>query len=290
MKTTREEIMVSIICMCYNHGKYISDALESFVNQKTNFKYEVIIHDDASTDNSAEIIKEYEKKYPDIIKPIYQSENQHSQGIKIVKTFMLPKLSGKYIAFCEGDDYWTDENKLQKQVDFLENNPEFSVCVHNTEVENMGKNKTEIKLSPNDKAMKLKDVLKESERYHTSSLIVCREFYINRPSWVNSVYGIGDLPSAIYYAASGRIMYFGDVMSHYRYGVPGSWSHKHSHNVKNQIKNNKNIIKMLKEANKYYEHKHFCDFVKSIFGYRLSIFKSYVKLCFPVLMKLKKPF
>lgn len=86
--------------------------------QKTNFKYEILIHDDASTDKTASIIKEYEGKYPDLIKAIYQEENQYSRGNN-VNFILLERAKGKYLAFCEGDDYWIDENKLQKQVDFL---------------------------------------------------------------------------------------------------------------------------------------------------------------------------
>jgi glycosyltransferase involved in cell wall biosynthesis len=104
-----DEIMVSVSCCAYNHEKYIRKCLDGFVRQKTNFKFEVIVHDDASTDNTAEIIREYEKLYPNIIKPIYQKENQYSQGISIKKQYMLPKLQGKYIATCEGDDWWIDD-------------------------------------------------------------------------------------------------------------------------------------------------------------------------------------
>ena len=114
-------IMVSICCITYNQEKFIRQALDGFLMQKTNFKYEIIIHDDASTDNTANIILEYEKKYPDIIKPIYQTENQYSKGKK--PTLITYKAAqGKYIALCEGDDYWIDENKLQLQVDYMEKN------------------------------------------------------------------------------------------------------------------------------------------------------------------------
>lgn len=290
MKAKSEEIMVSVICMCYNHEKYIKDALESFVNQKTSFKYEVFVHDDASTDKSAEIIREYEKKYPDIIKPIYQTKNQHSQGIKIVKAYILPKVSGKYIAFCEGDDYWTNENKLQKQVDFLENNPEFTVCVHNTEVEYMVSNKIEIRLPIEDKEIKLLDILKEDSRYHTSSLLVRKDFYIDRPSWVYMIQGIGDLPSSVYYTVSGRVMCFGDVMSHYRYGVAGSWTERQEKSPKKQITDNKNIVKMLKTANKYYEYKYSKTFKKFILKYEFHVIKAYIKRIFPFLLHIKKNF
>ncbi len=124
------DIKVSIICITYNHANYIRQTLDGFLMQKTNFKYDVLIHDDASTDNTAKIIKEYEEKYPEIIKPIFQTENQHSKGVPITVGIVLPKARGEYLAFCEGDDFWTDENKLQEQIDFLDKNPEYSACVH----------------------------------------------------------------------------------------------------------------------------------------------------------------
>ena len=124
------EPLVSIICTAYNHGPFIRQCLDGFMMQKTNFPFEVLIHDDASTDNTAEIIREYEDKYPDIIKPIYQTENQYQKGIKIGVTYLYPRAKGKYIAECEGDDYWTDPLKLQKQVDFLEVNLDYSMCSH----------------------------------------------------------------------------------------------------------------------------------------------------------------
>lgn len=125
-----DNVMVSICCLAYNHEKYIGETLEGFVNQKTNFKYEVIIHDDASTDNTKSIIEEYQIKYPDIIKPIFQVENQYSKGIQISDVYMYPECNGKYICYCEGDDYWCDEYKLQLQFDALESNPSCSICVH----------------------------------------------------------------------------------------------------------------------------------------------------------------
>ena len=121
--------LVSICCAAYNHEPYIRQCLDGFVMQRTTFPFEVLIHDDASTDKTADIIREYEKKYPDIIKPIYQKENQYSKGGKISLRFNIPRAKGKYIAFCEGDDYWIDPLKLQKQVDFLEANPDYGlVC------------------------------------------------------------------------------------------------------------------------------------------------------------------
>lgn len=126
-----EKPLVAIQCLVYNHEKYLRDCLDGFVMQKTNFKFVAVVHDDVSIDNSASIIREYEQKYPDIIKPIYETENQFSKGENILNNIMVSvcyKTGAEYIAFCEGDDYWTDPYKLQKQVDFLESHPDVGLC------------------------------------------------------------------------------------------------------------------------------------------------------------------
>lgn len=125
MKT--DVLLVSIICHTYNQENYIKDTIDGFLMQKTNFLYEIIIHDDASTDCTKKIIESYVSKFPEKFVPVYQAENQFSKKKDILANFTYPKAKGKYIAVCEGDDYWTDEYKLQKQVDFLENNPDYVV-------------------------------------------------------------------------------------------------------------------------------------------------------------------
>lgn len=118
--------LVSISCITYNHAPYIRQCLDGFLMQQCDFEYEILIHDDASTDGTSDIIREYQKKYPEIIKPIIQTENQWSQGVRGINIkFNFSRAKGKYIALCEGDDYWTDPLKLQKQVSFLERNPEY---------------------------------------------------------------------------------------------------------------------------------------------------------------------
>ena len=120
--------LVTIRCITYNHEPYIRQCLEGFVMQKTNFPFEAIVHDDASTDGTAAIIREYAEKYPDIIKPIYETENQYSKHDGSLQRIMNAHIRGKYVALCEGDDYWVDPLKLQKQVDLLEGNPSVSLC------------------------------------------------------------------------------------------------------------------------------------------------------------------
>jgi glycosyltransferase involved in cell wall biosynthesis len=122
--------MVSVCIPTYNHGQFIRQCLEGVMMQQTNFAFEVIVGEDCSTDNTRSIVKEFEQRYPGIIKPIYHQKNVGAQ--RNAYEFCWPKLTGKYIAVCEGDDYWTDPCKLQKQVDFLEENHEFVMCFHET--------------------------------------------------------------------------------------------------------------------------------------------------------------
>ena len=138
MLNNQERLLVSIQCLVYNHEPYLRQCLDGFVMQKTNFKFEAIVHDDVSTDNSAAIIREYAEKYPDIIKPIFETENQYSKHDGSLDKIMADACNGKYIALCEGDDYWIDPLKLQKQVDFMESNIAFSMCFHMVDIRSEG--------------------------------------------------------------------------------------------------------------------------------------------------------
>lgn len=132
-------ILLCINCMAYNHETYIRKCLEGFVMQKTNFKFVAIVHDDASNDKTAEIIREYETKFPEIIRPIFERENQYSKHDGSLDTIMNAAIDftqAKYVALCDGDDYWTDPYKLQKQVDFLEGHENYSLCCHRYRIYN----------------------------------------------------------------------------------------------------------------------------------------------------------
>ncbi len=208
---------VSICCITYNHEKYIRDAIEGFLNQKTNFPFEVLIHDDASTDGTANIIREYEAKYPQIIKPIYQTENQYSKGID-VSIFNYSRAKGKYIALCEGDDYWTDPYKLQKQVDFLEKNPDFGLVY------------TKCKLFNNNKVIGGR--LKKDELFYNNKIpaLTCvfktdliwdylNIFFIKGTKWK-----MGDYPLWLWFYVNSKIGFVDKVTATYRV-LPESASH-----------------------------------------------------------------
>ena len=125
-----DQPLLSVSLITYNQAKFIRQCLDGIVMQRTNFPIEILVHDDASTDGTQDIIKEYAAQYPGLINPILQTENQYSKGVKIDMEFNYRRARGKYIATCEGDDFWTDPDKLQRQVDILEKHPHYSMCCH----------------------------------------------------------------------------------------------------------------------------------------------------------------
>ena len=255
-----KDIIVSICCITYNHEKYIQDTLEGFLAQKVNFKFEILIHDDASTDNTTKIIKEYEKKYPNIIRCIYQTKNQYSKNKKITATYLFPKARGKYIAICEGDDYWSDEKKLQKQVDILQNNKDISLCVHATKQINKENNEvTEIKGYKEDNIIGLEaffvDYYKNKQQFlfHTSSYVFRKEFIdellYEKPDFYYKAC-VGDTPLVLFLATKGKIYYIDEFMSVYRINTESSWT-KNEFNGSQKKSILLNLREMYISFNKY---------------------------------------
>ncbi len=255
-----KEIIVSICCATYNHQKYIRDAIESFLMQKTTFPFEILIHDDASTDGTADIIREYEVKYPDIIKPIYQTENQYSRGINPYLAFVYPRAQGKYIALCEGDDYWIDPLKLQKQVDFLEVNPDCSLCFHASKsIRNNNPEDFVIKRPksiPNDNKFEMKHAILGGGGFMaTNSMLFLRKHINERPEWMNRS-PAGDLPLMLLLASNGKIGYIDDLMSVYRVmSSSTSWSASMQNRSRRKI-HHYAILKMWSDFDKWTEHKY----------------------------------
>lgn len=219
--------MVSIICTAFNHEKYIDKTLQGFLMQKTLFPFEVLIHDDASTDATSKIIKRYETEYPNIIRGIYQKENQFSKNIPIGKKFLYPKVQGKYVAECEGDDYWTDPYKIQKQVDFLEENINFSICFHPVKViwENKEKRKS-IFPTPrfrfNKKILSLNDLLVHNF-IQTNSVMYRWRFNSDNLSLIPDNILPGDWFMHLLHAQIGKIGFIPNIMAVYRRNDKGIW-------------------------------------------------------------------
>lgn len=274
----KEEIMVSICCITYNHEKYIKDALDSFLMQKTNFKYEIIVHDDASTDNTAKIVKEYEMKYPDIIKPIYQEENQYSKGIK-ASLLTYQKAQGKYVAVCEGDDYWTDENKLQIQVDYMETHPECTFCFHNAKILNMKDLNEEKYFIPQYKAQR--KYIKKNNKYNVEELALLNEIptasyvfkKIEFPKWYNDSIA-GDLATQLICTSFGYAYYINKSMSVYRIGTGQSLMDKWKAERENFEKETQRLhryIQLYENINAFTDYKYKETFEKIVSKFKLFI-------------------
>lgn len=259
MERNREnDIVLTVFALAYNHEKYIRETLEGIVRQKTNFKFEVLLHDDASTDNTSEIIKEYEKKYPEIIRPIYQTENQYSQGKEIVFDIMRPLAKGRYYAFCECDDYWCDECKLQKQVDFLEQHPDYWLCGHNSRVIVMGGGSEYLFSQSNESCeIRLKKSKYQWEPYCQTASIVCRrQCQDTWPSWLVRAEVAGDYKRMLWALTQGRAFYMDFVGSVYRSGTEGSYSEKFNNNIEFAIKGYIAEIEFDRKFDKFTEKKY----------------------------------
>lgn len=223
---TNNNFFVSIRCMTFNHKSYIQHCLDGFVMQKTNFRFEAIVHDDASTDGTQDIIREYAEKYPDIIKPIYETENQYSKHDgslrRVIDSAMSP--TSKYVALCEGDDYWIDPLKLQKQVDFLESHPNYSMCYHAVNYVSDDIVIGNDKRFENECDVSTEQMIEGGGGFcATCSLVYRKEFLYNKPSYFK-IAKVGDAPLQVFLATSGKIHYFPALMGTYRKNVPGSWS------------------------------------------------------------------
>ena len=244
-----ENVEVSIICNAYNHEKYIRSAIEGFVMQKTNFRFEVLIHDDASTDNTANIIKEYEAKYPDIIFPIYQSVNQYSQGIKITQKFQVSRAKGKYIAVCEGDDYWIDPYKLQKQYDMMELHPEVDICAHSAILESQGEKVGEVCPAKQDCIFNTEDVINGGGGFvATASLFYRSGLWKVDPPKFREVFAY-DYSMQIYGALRGGMLFLADCMSVYRVATESSWTVSLKKSKEKRKQHVVKVIKMLQQLN-----------------------------------------
>ena len=137
MTQKKERPLVSICAVCYNHANYLRQALDGFLAQRGDFDIEILVHDDASTDGSAEILRRYAARYPDKIFPILQRENQYRQGRQNISgIFNFPRARGKYIALMDCDDYWCNPGKLEAQVSYLEAHPDCAMTVHAAAVKN----------------------------------------------------------------------------------------------------------------------------------------------------------
>ncbi|MFH2117484.1 MAG: glycosyltransferase [Bacillota bacterium] len=247
-----DEIKVSILCLAYNHEKYITQTLESFLMQKTSFNYEIIIHNDKSTDKTYDIINDYISKYPKKIKVINQIENQYSLGVNIIKEYLFPSVRGKYVAFCEGDDYWVSDSKLQLQYDFMESHEEYALCVHSCEIIS---ERTEKKIGGkrpflSNRIITTEEIISKVRNLFPFNSLFFRSDIISKlPEYTFSC-TVTDFPLSIAVSMFGKSYYFDTPMSIYRSNSKGSWSVQIKKNTDAYLSYNKCAINFFSTMDK----------------------------------------
>lgn len=214
--------LVSVVCITFNQATYISEALDSFLMQQTTFPFEVIVHDDCSTDGTRAVVERYAASYPKILKPVFQAENQFSKGKR--PAFLASKYTkGRYIALCEGDDFWIAPDKLQKQVNFLDNNPEYVASTHQTiKFFEDGRSVPEVFTHVEKDYWELDDLM-FGRKYHTASLMARGDIFRNNETPENIV--SGDKALSFLLLSIGKINYQPEPMAVYRKNPGGisSW-------------------------------------------------------------------
>lgn len=236
--------VVSIICTTYNQENYIEDAITGFLIQKTNFPFEIIIHDDASTDKTVKIITDYKKRYPKLITTILQKENQYSKAPNSVFLISSKHAKGKYFALCEGDDFWIDNKKLQTQKDAIESNSKYSIITHNAyKLYSDG-----LSISFSEKIGRYEfhpsDILKKNRQFAPTASYFFKAQIINHlPNWFNQA-PIGDLFIELYSSIIGCGFSLPEKYCIYRVNSENSWSSRTS--ASSEIKSN--VIRQLIEC------------------------------------------
>jgi glycosyltransferase involved in cell wall biosynthesis len=276
--------LVSINCATYNHENYIGDAIEGFLMQKTNFDFEILIGEDCSTDNTRTVVEKYANQYPEKIRII---TSEHNVGAMENFIRLHQNSKGKYIAVCEGDDYWTDPLKLQKQVDYMEQNPGCTFCFHNGTVVNSNKILTRNRVIP---------WLKNNKKYYyakssiysagelallgyipTASYLYPKKVFDTIPDWIADTMA-GDNVIKMISASHGYAYYMDEKMCAYRFGVEGSvttnWE-KENNTKDKQIAFCLGFIDFYGNFNQYSNKRYESEIerVKRIFEFQICLIK-----------------
>lgn len=295
----KQKPLVSVHLLTYNHVKFIAQSIESVVNQQTSFPFEIVIGDDHSTDGTSQIVDQYAAQYPDLIKVVRGKTNGGPQPNSIR---ILENSQGKYMAALEGDDYWIDPLKLQKQADFMEQNPDFAICFTNTRVEFFENNEDPYLLNSNiDKdVFELKDLIAETEVWFmgTATLFYTMSSIFPVQPWFHKTKS-GDIPMIMLAARHGKIKYLPDVTAAYRRHAAGASNTDH----KDDAKFLENRIMMYTNLDKDTGYKFHDKFKRNLGGWyylllnskqyrglyfkKLGIATKYVSLMYPNIPHLK---
>lgn len=221
----KDECKVSIICITYNQKRYLQKAVESMLSQITDFSFEIIIHDDVSTDGTKEIAMDYAQKYPDKVRVILEKENQYSKGVDFFASMVTDVARGEYIAVCEGDDYWIDDHKLQIQYKAMEEHVECDMCAcfGCTVTEDGMTEVSEIRPRDHDCILPVEDVIRGGGQYLVTAGLFFRKSMYDEMLPFEKVISL-DYAQQIKGALRGGIYYIDRKMAVYRRYAGGSWT------------------------------------------------------------------
>lgn len=263
---------ISILCKTYNHEKYVRKALDGFLMQKGDFEYEILVHDDASTDRTVEILKEYQKKYPGKIVLILQKVNQYSKGVEIYQTFLCPLAKGKYIALCEGDDFWIYDRKLQNQYELMEANPNISLCYHNALVYREETDSLQLNVFNHSSGyIEDRDIICTTKGWYPTASFFGRTDYIKEQPELKAA--TADEGLRTYMACRGDLYFINGAWSVYREFANGSWNEKYRKDKTLASKYIANIVNYFTKFDNYsgrrfsaYLHEKYMQAVRRFFG------------------------
>ncbi len=249
---------VSVLCCVYNQDIYVAKMLDGILSQKTSFEYEVIVHDDVSTDNTREILDKYKERFGDKIKIVYEQENQFSKGklTEAIDEIVKNTAEGDYIALCEGDDFWIDNNKLQIQIDYMEKHPTCSLTGHNSLlVDAITNDMTPCNGVDREGIVSIQEIIGNRRGcFSTASMVIRKDNYVMSP--IFSDCSIGDWPLKLSCANCGEVYYFDRIMSVYNVHARNSWTNSTTYDTKKRIDHNLEMISYLLRLNQYWENRY----------------------------------
>lgn len=269
----KNEIMVSIVCVTYNHKNFIVKAIEGFLSQDTTFDYEIIIHDDASNDGTLEILQEYENKHIQNLHIYYEKENQYQYGKTrgIINRIVEERAQGKYIAVCEGDDCWIDNKKLQIQVDFMENHPEYIMTAHN----GLWVDNKTFQISTGDgidreRDLTFEDIIRHKRAcFPTASIVIKKEYYVLKEPFANR--RVWDWPLQLSCIDKGKIYYFDRIMSIYNVNVPGAWTTRIKADKNGEVLLGLDMMSLLHEMDERWNYRYTSEIQNALESYCSNI-------------------
>ena len=266
--------MITVVVMTYNHKDYIKKAIDSILSQKINVAFDVLIHDDCSDDGTYQILLDYQKTFDKKIRIIREETRKFEvEGFNMmIFNHVVPFIDSKYVAYCDGDDYWCDELKLQKQYNFMESHQDYSMCFHCAYQLRPNNDMSSKWFIKEEGDISLEDLISENPGIPvaTSSLFVRSEVFKNFSDWRKN-YSVEDLPLYMTAALEGKIRRLKDIMCVYRQFSTGSWSSQNKDDKHRLISHQENLINEASFFDEKTEHKYHDLVINHINGCRFRI-------------------